>query len=101
MNLFGNAKEKAPEKTYPVTHTDEEWRKLLTPEQYQALRRHGTERPGNCALLRESRRRQLRLPRLRPAALQIAAQIRQRHRLAELQRPAARRDQTHLHPRSA
>jgi len=31
-------------KTYPVTHTDAEWRKLLTSEQYDIMRRHGTER---------------------------------------------------------
>jgi peptide-methionine (R)-S-oxide reductase len=42
-------------KSYPVTHTDEEWRRLLTPEQYQVLRRHATERPGSCSLLREKR----------------------------------------------
>ena len=42
-------------RTFPVTHTDEEWRKLLTPEQYEVLRGHGTERPGSCALLREKR----------------------------------------------
>jgi peptide-methionine (R)-S-oxide reductase len=42
-------------KTYPVTHTDAEWKRLLTPEQYQVLRHHGTERPGSCALLREKR----------------------------------------------
>lgn len=41
--------------TFPVTKTDEEWRKLLTPEQYQVLREHGTERPGSCALLQEKR----------------------------------------------
>ncbi|MGH7164364.1 MAG: peptide-methionine (R)-S-oxide reductase MsrB [Nitrospiraceae bacterium] len=28
-----------------ITKTDEEWRKLLTPEQYQVLRKEGTERP--------------------------------------------------------
>ena len=40
-------------KHYPVTHTDAEWRKLLTPEQYRVMRGHGTEAPGSCALLRE------------------------------------------------
>ena len=40
---------------FPVTKTDEEWRKLLTPEQYAVLRRHGTESPGSCALLTEHR----------------------------------------------
>ena len=42
-------------KTYPVTRTDAEWRALLTPEQYQVMRQHGTERPGSCALLHEHR----------------------------------------------
>ena len=43
------------EKTYPVSHSDAEWRKLLTPEQYSIMRDHGTERPGSCSLLREKR----------------------------------------------
>jgi peptide-methionine (R)-S-oxide reductase len=43
------------EKTYAVQKTDEEWRKVLTPEQYQVLRGHATERPGSCALLVEHR----------------------------------------------
>ena len=42
-------------KHYPVTHTDAEWRKLLTAEQYDILRGHGTERPGSCALNYEKR----------------------------------------------
>jgi peptide-methionine (R)-S-oxide reductase len=42
-------------KQYPVTHSDAEWRKLLTPEQYQIMRDHGTERPGSCALNHEKR----------------------------------------------
>ena len=40
---------------YEVEKTDEEWRKILTPEQYQVMRHHGTERPGSCALLNEKR----------------------------------------------
>ena len=40
---------------FPVTKTDEEWQKILTPEQYAVLREHATERPGSCALLREHR----------------------------------------------
>jgi peptide-methionine (R)-S-oxide reductase len=43
------------EKQFEVVKTDEEWRKILTPEQYQVLRKHATERPGSCALLREKR----------------------------------------------
>ena len=46
---------KQEQKPLPVEKTDEEWRKLLTPEQYQVLRGHGTERPGSCALLQEKR----------------------------------------------
>ncbi len=49
MDIDGSAK------TYPVSFTDAEWRERLTAEQYQVLRRHGTERPGSCALLREKR----------------------------------------------
>ena len=41
--------------TYRVTHTDAEWKKLLTAEQYAVMRGHGTERPGSCALLHEKR----------------------------------------------
>jgi peptide-methionine (R)-S-oxide reductase len=41
--------------TYPITHTDAEWRQILTPEQYDVMRRHGTEAAGSCALLQKKR----------------------------------------------
>src|SRR5215469_3750078 len=40
---------------YAVTHSDAEWRRILTPEQYKVMRSHGTEAPGSCALLLEKR----------------------------------------------
>src|ERR1700688_4641527 len=41
--------------SFAVTHSDEEWRKLLTPEQYAVLRQQGTEQPGSSPLLDEHR----------------------------------------------
>jgi len=43
------------ERTYAVTRGDDEWRRLLTPDQYRVMRQHGTEAPGSCALLHEKR----------------------------------------------
>ena len=36
--------------------SDAEWRKRLTPQQYDILRKHGTERAGTSALLHEHRK---------------------------------------------
>src|SRR5947209_3802129 len=41
--------------TYAVTHTNDEWRKLLTPEQYAVLRQASTEIPFTSPLLNEER----------------------------------------------
>jgi peptide-methionine (R)-S-oxide reductase len=38
-----------------IERTDEEWRRLLTPEQYKVLRREGTERAGTSPLNHEKR----------------------------------------------
>ncbi|MEA2935683.1 MAG: peptide-methionine (R)-S-oxide reductase, partial [Variibacter sp.] len=40
----------AAEKTFAVTMSDEEWRRKLTPAQYDVLRKHGTERAGTSPL---------------------------------------------------
>jgi peptide-methionine (R)-S-oxide reductase len=39
-----------------VTHTEEEWKKILTPEQFYVLREEGTERPGTSPLNKEKRK---------------------------------------------
>lgn len=38
-----------------VTKSEEDWRKSLTPEQYQVMREHGTERPWTSPLNKEHR----------------------------------------------
>jgi peptide-methionine (R)-S-oxide reductase len=40
---------------FEVTHSDSDWRKLLTPAQYAVLRQSGTERPFSSPLLHEKR----------------------------------------------
>lgn len=42
-------------KAFPITRSEEEWRRRLSPEQYDVMRAHGTEQPGSCALLLEKR----------------------------------------------
>ncbi|MGL4397835.1 MAG: peptide-methionine (R)-S-oxide reductase MsrB [Hyphomicrobium sp.] len=36
--------------TFEITKTDDEWKKLLTAEQFKVLRKHGTERAGTSPL---------------------------------------------------
>ena len=39
-----------PKETFEVTKTEEQWKEILTPEQFQVLRKHGTERPYSSPL---------------------------------------------------
>ena len=41
--------------TEPMRRTDAEWRVVLTPEQFDVLRAHGTERAGTSPLNHEKR----------------------------------------------
>ena len=52
--LFGGRRE-AVAGTFEVTHTPEEWRKLLTPEQFAVLREQDTERAFTSPLNNEHR----------------------------------------------
>ena len=40
---------------FPLTRSDAEWRRLLSPDQYMVMRRFGTEPAGSCALNHEKR----------------------------------------------
>ncbi len=40
----------AAAESFPVSHTDAEWRKILTPSQYDVLRQQGTEAPESSPL---------------------------------------------------
>jgi peptide-methionine (R)-S-oxide reductase len=48
--------ESLADETFEVTHSDADWRKLLTPAQYAILRQSETERPFASPLLHEERR---------------------------------------------
>ena len=85
-------------KHYPVTHTEAEWRKLLTPEQFHIMREHGTERPGSCALNYEKRAGTFYCAGCGQAAVRLEEEIRERHRLAELQRSGAGLGRDHDRP---
>lgn len=55
LSSHGAARRAAAE-TFAVTHSEEEWRHLLSPDQYAVLRESATERPFTSPLLYEHRK---------------------------------------------
>jgi peptide-methionine (R)-S-oxide reductase len=51
----GRAEDELPKGIEPVRHTEDEWRKLLTAEQFAVLRKDATEPPGSSPLNDEHR----------------------------------------------
>ena len=56
--FFSSRKSESIAKTlgkFEVSKTEAQWRKILTPEQFEVLRKEGTERAGTSALTEEHR----------------------------------------------
>jgi peptide-methionine (R)-S-oxide reductase len=57
--FFSSRKSESIAKTsskFEVTKTEAQWRKILTPAQFEVLRKEGTERPGTSPLTDEHRK---------------------------------------------
>jgi len=78
------------EKSMPKT--EEEWKKALTPEQYNVLRMKGTEAPGSGHYLHEKRKGTYACSAWQPAVF-FRYQVRLRDGLAKLRSSPAWRGQ--------
>jgi peptide-methionine (R)-S-oxide reductase len=56
MGLFGSKTAAAPAGTFEIEYSEAQWRERLTAEQFDVLRKHGTERAGSSPLDREKRK---------------------------------------------
>ncbi len=56
QHWFGKEAAMADTTTAEVTKTEAEWRKILSPAQFDVLRKHGTEYPGTSPLNKEKRK---------------------------------------------
>ncbi len=80
----GTAQATSASKTFEVTKTEEEWKKLLTPEQFHVLRKHGTERAFTSPLDKQYGAGMYNCAGCDLPLFSSDHQVRQRHRLAEL-----------------
>ncbi|HYE53035.1 MAG TPA: peptide-methionine (R)-S-oxide reductase MsrB [Azospirillaceae bacterium] len=55
LALAGRAPAAGGRRDFPLSLSDEEWRRRLSPEAFQVLRRGASERPGSSPLYREER----------------------------------------------
>jgi methionine-R-sulfoxide reductase len=56
MAIFGGRAKETGSNSYPVAHSEEEWRAKLSSQAYEVLRKHGTERAGTSPLNDEKRK---------------------------------------------
>lgn len=52
LSCNGNAQDKTPQKKYPISKSEAEWKAELSPAEYQVLRQKGTERAFSSKLNR-------------------------------------------------
>ena len=75
--------------TFEVVHTDAEWHKLLTPDQFAVLRKSATERPFTSALWRRAETPRANLHG--PSAISCCSVTRAAYTAGDRPRPRAAR----------